>query len=165
MHTAHVELSSNRGRSTGYVPRVPRKTEPSALVSAVIQALEKLRKARGITQKALMRAAGGTQQQWNRWTHGASPKVTSLEAVARALDAELLLEVRDRRTAPRQQTAPPAISAASVEIAAVVDGLPEHLQQRIVEAVHRLAGTFARIPPQPNDGEARNQARGPKSGR
>jgi transcriptional regulator with XRE-family HTH domain len=130
-----------------YSGRVPTRktTGPSALVRAVLQQLEQLQGRREITQKAMMRAAGSTQQAWSRWSQGAEPGLNTLQAVANALDAELEVRVRDRRTS--ESAKPPAVVALhrgthEIELVHYFGELPETKREGIVKWVKSLAEAY-----------------------
>jgi transcriptional regulator with XRE-family HTH domain len=133
-------------RSHAYVGFVPAKKElarePSALVNALLDRITKLRKERGIKLNRHMKQAGATQQSWSRWKHGASPGIDLLEAVVRALDAELVVEVRDRRAAKPYQL-PQATTPEAVEIVGAVDVLSDpDARQRIRDQVFAMVAVL-----------------------
>jgi transcriptional regulator with XRE-family HTH domain len=127
--------------------------EPSALVSSLLARITELRKRREMPLGKMMKAAGSTQQAWSRWGHGSAPRIDLIEAVVRALDAELVLEVRDRRSQTRTaQTLPAGLSQEAVEIANALDVLPEDARAKVRDAVFRLIPVVA-VPTEAQSGK------------
>lgn len=116
---------------------------PSSLMGEVLRSLRELKRTRNMSFEEIEKKGGKGQQAWSKWEAGADPSVSSIASTANALDAELVLEVRDRRKGTHVSAAP---SPEAVEIATVVDALEESARQRVVSAVHRLAQTLAGVP-------------------
>lgn len=146
----HFALSGPTPRGVTYRPAVTThrnvNKEPAAIVKALLDKMTALRKQRDLTLKKMMKLAGSTQQAWDRWRKGSAPRLDSLEAVARALDADLVVDLRDRRSQPAPQRLPVGFSAESIGIATAIDGLPEEARHKILDMVVKIAGVLHTAP-------------------
>jgi hypothetical protein len=75
-----------------------KKREPTAIVAALMKEIDDMRRERDLKRGKMMKQAGSTQQAWSRWTLGAEPGVNAVAAIARVLDADLDIHLRDLRT-------------------------------------------------------------------
>jgi transcriptional regulator with XRE-family HTH domain len=143
-YTGCVPTAKNRKPAIGTATGAPQR-EPSSLVKHVMEELELLQERRGLTQKAMMKAAGSTQQAWSRWTKGSEPGVNLLANVANALDAELVVKVRDRRQSETGgAAAEPSLhrNHQDIELAEYLAVLPEPKRESIVKWVKSLAEAY-----------------------
>lgn len=110
--------------------------KPDALHGKILRQLEALWKARGMNQGDAV-----VQQTVDKWRKGSSPTLRTLSKYARKLSGRVEVEIVDEE-ATEQPHLPVRVSAASVEIAKVVDKLTPEEQRSMVRTVHDLARTF-----------------------
>lgn len=76
-------------------PKVRRSEAMSPLHSRLLGDLERTLKDRKLTKVALEKAGGPSQQVLNKWEHGTSPTLRTLETLAEALNSELIVAIPD----------------------------------------------------------------------
>lgn len=125
------------------MPRRSKGKPASNLHAMLLINLRRLFEKHGMTIKAGMEHGGGSEQLYNQWQNGRTPRLETLELIAEKFNvtvAELLGGARAVFT-----------TAESVEIASYIDDLPEAARAGIAKSVHAQSilyrGGSVQLPP------------------
>ena len=146
---------SENAELVGVVARQARKVRRaevmSELQSRLISDIEK--NLKGVSPAVLKAAGIPTQQGRNKWAHGSSPRLSSLEAVAEFRRTEVLLAipgVSDPAGSLEEYFGGHAMNAHDRELARLIDAMDEGERR---ELLGYLKGTLGRRRPQDPDAE------------
>lgn len=134
-------------------PKVRRSETMSSLHSRLLGDVERALKDRGLTKVALQKAGGPSQQVLNKWDHGASPTVRTLESLAEALDSELIVAipgVSDPPATVEEYLGGSGMTDHDLELARLIDGMDEGERR---ELLGYLRGRAASRPLAPGAGQ------------
>jgi transcriptional regulator with XRE-family HTH domain len=127
------------------VPARSRGKAASALHNALLAQLRRTFEKNGWTIKQGMENAGASEQLYNQWQNGASPKLITVEMMAGKLKMTIHELLGGRETV--------FTTPQSAEIAASIDDLPEEAREAIARSAQALAIMYRSGAVRPNNQE------------
>lgn len=96
-----------------------------------------------------------THQAWNKWQHGASPTLTSLEAVAEQLHRRLVVLMSDGSATAEASTGGAEVSPQVQRLLEEMDALEPLQRERLIGRIEGMLSEIRSLPSEPAAPEGR----------